>query len=278
MAYRYWIIRFVPNVARGEFSNIGIVCGRERGDWAVEFDLRSARSHGNLRSDLRELGGWISWFRRSVDSSEISSAWVEHLRSRQANSIQISTATPVEVDSARDGVELLFPRLVERAPVRRNYGLSRRRLRSEVRETLASKSNLVVGRDLFVTPLARIGKQRGEFDFLRSAGAEKSLTNVWAFNVATLDVLEREIQSWNYLVDRLRRDGASLTLDARSTVKSQAALSLPSDAPIDVIYDPPARRAELRRAEIFDAALEAWSLNGVKVRTVDDFRHEMIVY
>ena len=67
MSYQYWIIRFVPNIARGEFTNVGLVCGRDGGDWAVGFDPRYVRNHGNLSSDLRELTNWITWFRRTVE-------------------------------------------------------------------------------------------------------------------------------------------------------------------------------------------------------------------
>ena len=283
MSYQYWVIRFVPNVARGEFTNIGVVCGRDGGDWAVEFDLRSVRSHGNLAADLRELSGWVAWFKRTLDvrpgaSNEermMSSGRLEHLRSRQANSVQFSESSPIDVRSAGEGVELLFPHLVERVPVRRHHGLTRRRLRAEVRDVLTYELDIVAGRALFANPRAQIGKQRGAFDFLRFEAAEESVTNVWAFNIATLDVLEREIQSWNYLVSRLREDGASLTLDPRAG--GSRVVTLTPDSPIDVVYDPPASERATRRTDIFDAALEAWERSDVTARTLEAFRGDMPV-
>lgn len=111
MSYQYWIIRFVPNTARGEFSNIGLVCGRDGGDWAVGFDPRYVRNHGNLSSDLRELSSWTSWFRRTIEQhgsvgfgeESVSNGWISQLRSRQANSVQFSDLAPIEVVSARRG-------------------------------------------------------------------------------------------------------------------------------------------------------------------------------
>jgi hypothetical protein len=279
--FQYWVIRFVPNVARGEFSNIGIVCGSDDGDWAIEFDLKSVRSHGNLSNDLRELNGWVSWFRRTVEEysdrpagdRQLSTEWVEHLRVRQANSVQFSEPLPINVGSAAEGVALLFPHLVERVSIRRKPGLSRRRLRVEVRDTLAHEAGYVVGRDLFSSPKFQVGRQRGEFDFVRYVGPDEVLTNVWAFNVATLDLLERDIQSWNYLVSRLRNNGAKLIV----VPKSNSSVSLDAGSPIDVVYDPPSQGSNGRRMEIFEAALEAWDLSDVSARTLGDFRASLPV-
>lgn len=274
MKYQYWIIRFVPNVARGEFTNIGIVCGRDGGDWAAAFDLRSVRRHGNFSSDLHELHGWVTWFTRALDAPRsdsrreqaASSGWVEHLRSRQANSIQFAEPSVIDTGAAREGVNLLFPHLVEREHVSRRRGYTRPRLRSEVRDALSFAANLTLGRDLFLNPKIQIGKQRGSFDFLTRGGPEDAVTNVWAFNLATLDVLERDVQSWNYLIGRFRNDGASVSLGSK--IKS---IQLPSDSPIDVVYDPPASGKETRRGDIFEAAMEAWEIGEVKARSIDAF-------
>ncbi|MFT4165009.1 MAG: DUF3037 domain-containing protein [Microlunatus sp.] len=277
MSYQYWIIRFVPNIARGEFTNVGLVCGRDGGDWAVGFDPRYVRSHGNLSSDLRELSSWIAWFRRTVErqrdagfsDQSVSSGWLAQLRSRQANSVQFSEPAPIEVVSAQAGVDMLFPHLVEREPTRRRRGLTRRSLRIDVRDTLLFERDLTIGYDLFVQPKVRIGKQRGSFDLLCSDSQTNALTNVWAFNVASLEALDREIQSWNYLVSRLRSDGANLELGSSRTTM------LPADVSIDVVYDPPASDREQEwRSDIFEAAHEAWLLNGVTPRSVDEFHRE----
>lgn len=274
MAYQYWIIRFVPNVARGEFTNIGLVCGRDGADWAVRFDPRFVRNRGNLSSDLRELSGWIGWFRRAVEShgavgfgeQSIGSGWIESLRARQANSVQFSEPAPIAVDTAQAGIDLLFPHLVEREPVRHRRTVTRRTLRADVRDTLLYEGLLTEEIDLFVQPKARIGKQRGSFDLLRTDNETNALTNVWAFNVASLDVLEREIQSWNYLVTRFRDDGAELQLGSSRTA------TLPADAPIDVVYDPPTSdRDRGWRTDIFGAAQEAWRLNDVTPYTTQEF-------
>jgi hypothetical protein len=275
MSYQYWVVRFVPNIARGEFTNIGIVCGRDGADWAVHFDPRYVRNHGNLGPELRELSLWTRWFQRTIerygttgfDERPVSSGWITHLRSRQANSVQFSEPAPINVESAREGVALLFPHLVERETSRRGRrNITRKSLRAEVRETLEFQDGLIAGYDLFIQPKVQISKLRGSFDLARTDGDPTGLTNVWAFNVASLDVLEREIQSWNYLVNRFRAEGATLQLaPSRSTV-------LGGDTPIDVVYDAPESQREAQwRSDIFEAAKEAWELNHVSARSLDEF-------
>lgn len=275
LAYRYWLVRYVPNVARGEFVNIGILCGRDAGDWAVRFDTRSVHNRGQLGSDLHELKPWISWFERRIAEhaspdltrSCVSEGWIAHLRERQANAIQFSEATPIEIDSAQMGVELLFPHLVERDLARRHTGMTRQKLRSEVRDTLRGDFALVEGTDFFVNPKAHIGKQRGTLDFLRRHTVSDSLLNVWAFNVAKVSVLEQQVQASNYFLMRMRNEGAVVEL---SPGRSSA---VNSDAPMSVIIDPPVVEDERQyRLDVFEAALEAWELCDVTVVSLENFR------
>lgn len=279
MIYNYWIVRFVPNVARGEFSNIGLVAGADGHDWSVSFDPRFIRNHGNLSSDLRELRAWMDWFQRTVSTEseselsrpEISSGWIDHLRNRQANSVQFSPAAPIDAESARAAVDLLYPHLVEREVARRRSTLTRRRMRVEVRDTLVHELGFSIGRDLLTSPRARIGMQQGTFDFAytgdrRFAGPGRHLSNVWAFNVMSLDSLQTEIQSWNYLVARLRTSGATMESHGER-------FDVSPGTPIEVIIDAPStdRGDSAWREDIFAAATEAWMLNDVRVSTFSEF-------
>lgn len=275
MDYQYWVIRYVPNVARGEFSNIGIVCGRDDSDWAVRFDTRFVRNHGNLSSDLRELSPWVAWFRRSIEfharetfatnAQRVSSGWVDRLRARQANSVQFAAPIPIEASSGQSAVDLLFPHLVERESRTRARTVTRRSMRTDLKDHLLYDLDYQIGKNLFVTPRASVGKQRGSFDLARLDSDSHVCTNVWAFNVAGLEQLEREVQSWNFLVTRLRHDGAVLT-------KGGETRNVNAQVPIEVVIDAPSIGAELEwRSDIFEGAIEAWGFNNVKVLTVDDW-------
>lgn len=273
MNYQFWVIRYVPNVARGEFTNVGIVCGIDGGDWEVRFDVQGIPAAGALRNDLRELRSWTTWFRRRVathgqrsfDNAVVTTGWIEHLRHRQANSIQFAEPAPIRAESAAAAIELLFPHLVERTHTSRRRGLTRSGMRHDVRGVLQHELGLVLGRTLHVQPRARVGQQRGAFDLARDESSRTVLTNVWTFNAATLTDLERDNQSWNYLVSRFRADGGSVELSGTQRL-------LAGSEPIEVVYDPPtvARDASWRH-DVFDAAREGWQLNGVVAVELDEY-------
>ncbi|GAA0426496.1 DUF3037 domain-containing protein [Leifsonia naganoensis] len=272
MDYLYWVVRYVPNLVRGEFVNIGVVCGRDSGDWAVQFDTQFVRVTGDLGPDLRELRSWTRWFERRIQpvsprliESErpVDSAWIESLRGRQASSIQFSVPSAVDAATAAEAIQLLFPHLVEREPIRRRSGVTRRTMRADVRDTLRHEFGMVVDRDLFMSPRVSIGRQRGLFD-LASTRQATSLTNVWAFNVATLDTLQRDIQSWNFIVSRLRDEGARLSLGRRGEFE------VGRDVSVQAIIDPPETPIGLR-GDIYGAALEEWGRSGIAVETLQDF-------
>jgi hypothetical protein len=277
MTYRYWVVRFVPDVARGEFTNIGLVCGRDGADWWSQFDLRGVRVRGPLNADLRELRPWVEWFEHRVrgvaelDDAEpgrVDSGWLSTLRARQAGSIQLSEAMPVDVLNARAGVEILLPTLVARGGTRRRTNRTRQSMRAEVREALLFDLDLRPGQTLLDRPRVSIGLQSGRFDLGLQPGEHTKLANVWAFNVATLDDLERDIGSWNYIVGRLRQDGGALQRGRRST-------DIATDVPIDVIVDAPQYEASNRSREIYAAAQEAWTLNHIHVHTLDGYLTEI---
>lgn len=274
MEYRYWVIRYVPNVARGEFTNVGIVCGRDGGDWAVGFDTRSIKNSGSMSNDLRELRAWQRWFSGVIEAQSarflvgspdyVSVAWLERLRQRQANAIQFSDSSPIEIENAAAGVNLLFPHLVERPRRPHRQGLTRAQVRGEVTEGLINGFGFRKGVNLFTQPRVEVGKQKGTFDLARFESGENHLMQAWAFNVVGLPELERDIQSWNYLVGRLRNSGARLDLQGNQ------GMALSNSVPVEVVYEEPSS-FENQRQDIFEAALEAWSMNEVNAVPLDHF-------
>ncbi len=272
MLYSYWIVRFVPNVARGEFTNVGIVCGRDDGDWNVRFDSHAVKTRGAFSADLSELREWSLWFEKRVNSREstfavepASRAWLESMRMRQANVIQFSSENVIDVESAKQASDLLFPHLVER-PRRRRTARTRRQLRSDLRELLVHEVGFEVDVDLFIQPEAQVGLQVGQFDFMRDGSSATTLSNVWSFNQADLGPVRKEIQASNYLVSRFRDEGATVRFSKNQTY------DLAGDTPIEVIYDPPTSGpGDVPRWTAYQSALEAWSHESVGMLTVDAF-------
>ncbi|MBD8023462.1 DUF3037 domain-containing protein [Microbacterium gallinarum] len=262
-AYLYWLVRYVPDVARGERVNVAVVVGRDGGDWAIRVapDLRRASRLGGDASALRP---WLERLERSIHDYEhppldlfatrdirVSRSWLELLSHRFNNVLQVSAAAPVEARSAREGVDFLYPVLVATpAPLHRSR--TRARLVTDMAELFVRTGNFEVGSTLIRRPPARVGRQRGRFDFAVVDGGVDQLSHAFAFDVRDTDALEQEMQSWNFIVSRLRQDGAAIGAGTHP-------LSADSDVAIAVAFQEPAGRPDARRDDVFAAALEAWS-------------------
>jgi hypothetical protein len=257
----YWIIRYVPDAFREEFQNIGVVC-TDGQDWAVAFDwwYVDRRTH-------RDVTEWATWFqdqiaqrRTLVADHEFNRAWIEGIRERQANSIQLTAGRPASADSVQAAVALLFPRLVEHERPKREQRRTRSSLRSEM-HWLYSTSPLQEGHDVFFSPSIRMGSTHGEFDALQTNESLPILRTVWAFDMLGLDAIQQSIQAWNYSVARMRRDGATL-------VSGSSAVPLSPDSVVTAVIDPP-RHESARRTEVYESALEAWERERVDVLTLE---------
>ncbi|GAA3773870.1 hypothetical protein GCM10022240_27170 [Microbacterium kribbense] len=278
-AYLYWLVRYVPDVARGEQVNVAVIVGRDDGDWAIRVapDMRRASRLGGDASTLRP---WLDRLQRSINDYErpplelfaspddvrVTRSWLELLSHRFNNALQISSASPVEADSAADGANFLFPLLVATPePIRRSQ--TRTRIVSNLTELYERTAQLEIGESLLTRPRAAIGRQRGQFDFAVVDDQVDQLSQVFAFDVRDADVLERQLQSWNFVVSRLRNDGADITAQ-HTTAHAN------SDVAIAVAYqEPPAGHSE-QHAEVFAAALEAWE--GLDIHAIPSTQLEQI--
>jgi len=268
-AITYWVIRYVPNVVRGEFQNIGIVCGSDDADWVAGFDW----AYLDRRTVPRDVREWAVWFAREVNSTdrvleehEFTRAWVEGIRQRQANAIQLSPPLPVNAENAKAAADLLYPLLVHRERPDRPNAHSRRSMRAEVR-SIYRTANLREGVDFVTTPSIKLGQMAADFDFIQLNDPVPVLRNVWAFNRATLEDLRRDIQAWNYGITRLRGGDGQL-------IRGGSSRHLPSDSVITAIVDEPSS-AGSERQDVFATALEAWQHERVDVLTLSQLESSL---
>lgn len=262
-AITYWVIRYVPNIARGEFQNIGVICGSDDADWTAGFDW----AYLNRRTIPRDVREWAEWFAREVnshdrlaDDHEFTRAWVEGIRERQANAIQLAPPQPILAANARAAAELLYPLLVHREQPERRRSMTRRTMRAAVR-SIYQTSDLNEGVDYFASPSIRLGPTPGDFDFLQTNESLPILRNVWAFDMAGLDDLRRDIQAWNYGITRLRGgDGFFVRGGAREQLAAESVITAVIEEPTT---DSPQRR------DIYESALESWQHEHVDVLSLD---------
>ncbi|HEX3678792.1 MAG TPA: DUF3037 domain-containing protein [Galbitalea sp.] len=277
--YKYWLVRYVPDTVHGEFVNVGIIVGAEGRDWAFRR-AHSVRRANRLGGNVAQIEPWLSRITQSIadyqapplelfaskDSRPVDTSWAAHSRARLNNSLQLGEPTPIEAESAADAAELLFQILVG-DDVRSSRVATRRRLVSELHrsyELIEATSAQVVQR-----PRARVGKQRGRFDFAVFGDEVDQLSQVWSFDVRDLDNLEQEMQSWSYLVTRLRADGGELM----GRQGSLFAPKIDNEVEISVVYQEPVAQTS-ERQDLFLAAQESWAQ--LKVKAVPSTQLERV--
>ncbi|MFV0320332.1 MAG: hypothetical protein ACK5IN_08245 [Microbacterium sp.] len=185
----------------------------------------------------------------------VSRSWLELLSHRFNNVLQVSTAAPVDAGSAREAVNFLFPVLVATPPpVTRSR--TRARIVNDMAELFVRTGNFEVGSTLIRRPSARIGRQRGRFDFAVVEDGVGQLSQAFAFDVRDTGALEQELQSWNFIVSCLRQDGAAIGVGSHPLLAD-------ADVPIAVAFQEPTGLPDSRRDDVFAAAREAWESLGV---------------
>ncbi|WP_341933446.1 DUF3037 domain-containing protein [Microbacterium sp. LWO14-1.2] len=266
--YLYWLVRYVPDVARGERVNVAVIVGRDGGDWAIR-SAPNLRRASRIGGDAQAIRPWLESLERSVRDYEhpplalfaslepqtVSRAWLSLLSHRFNNTLQLSSPAPVEAVSAEDAAGFLYSVLVA-TPDISPRSKTRTRLVQHLSDLYLRTSSLELGESLLRRPRALVGKQRGRFDFAVVDDHVDQLSHAFAFDVKDTDSLEQELQSWNFVVTRLRDSGAIVAA-------GQEERTAESDVPVSVVFQEPPRSADSRTWDVFDAALEAWRTLGV---------------
>ena len=260
MTYHYWTVRWVPDVARGEFVNIGVLVGADD-DWAFRgvTNLQRATSlggdAGRATSILKALEGRVQ--RSMLPAGEawggepLSHSEIERMRSHQSNAVQLAAPRLLHARTATEGLEIIYPLMVEEHP-RRTRDTTRRKLIRDLQQDL----DLHLGQR--VTTMrgsrARADGQRGSFDLLIEHGEQMHLAHAWSFANNHIDQVATNHQSWAWFVRMFRKDGAQLYPRAGAT------RVIDKDTPLSIVHDRP-RSAEQR--EVFNSAEAAWRELGV---------------
>jgi hypothetical protein len=267
MRYTYWLLRYVPDTLRGEMVNIGVLVGRDGGDWALRR-VSSFRRAGRLGGDASRVRPWLEWLEHQIDAYQqptldtfaaesieaLSAARIHRLQTRLNNSIQISEPTSVQGESASATADFLYQFLVSEAAIP-TRSTTRRKLVSQLREQYEQVALEDIGRSLETRPQANVGLQRGRFDFAVVNEEVTQLSQVWSFDLADTEKLEQDIHAWSFLVTRLRDSGGSL--GPRSGLKGRR---IGSGVPISAVYQTPTgRRQHQEQIDVFSAAQEAWT-------------------
>jgi hypothetical protein len=268
-SYTYWLLRYVPDSIRGEMVNIGVLVGRDGGDWSLRR-VRSYRRANRLGGDASRVDPWLTALEyeiRSIMNSELelfrdssqeplSSARIHRMRLRLNNSIQIGEPAAVQGETAAETAGFLFDFLVSESAIPQR-STTRRRLVGQLRDQYEQIAQLDVGSTLRSRPQARVGRQRGRFDFAVVNNEVQQLSQVWSFDLADTDRLEQEIHAWSFLVTRLRNDGGHLG-GPKAHPTELLPFGISTDVAISAVVQVPSERRVSDRFDVFLAAQDAW--------------------
>jgi hypothetical protein len=270
MSYQYSLLRFVPDPARGEFVNVGILAGDDdAGDW----DLRLIQNLRRARSIDEEgaLGIALSFAARLedhivaldpvaelADVEPISTGYVLQLSEEMQNVVQLTPPMPVAAGSADEALDLLFGELLVDPTALRFRFDKKNRAQASTRRAYKAH-DIPVEAVTEHAPLVA-GPYEGVFDFAVANGGVVQLVQCWSFQLPNQVELADQVKAWAWVVRELRREGGHLTFGEREAEAQR-------DVEIAAVFSPPADGQE---APAFDEARAAFAEIEVQQLTVEE--------
>ncbi|GAA1110753.1 DUF3037 domain-containing protein [Nesterenkonia jeotgali] len=265
-SFRYWVMRFVPNVLRGEFINVGVIVGGQD-EWSIRAVDR-ANSRNILGVDLTECRAWVDELREEVEATQrldipgtvgaISRSRMERLSVFYNNTVQLVDGGPVAIDSADHGAEMLYDLLVatpEHEPQQRRKTQMNQGLEAVLDSWRARSPN----RSFIRRPVVTVGRTSQRFDF-SIAASSVALSQTWSFGGSdrqSANRLVKDIRSWSLAVHKMRSNGGLLSAGR----DSKAPLEINRDIAIGVLVERP-QHAILR--DVYAEAQETWAELGIR--------------
>lgn len=239
MSYKFTLIRFVPDPARGEFVNIGAIAGDEdANDWDIRWISNYTRANAldsagllpaakaftaKLDERVADLG------RPRLDSEPPTVAWLAGLAAEMNNAVQLSDPAPVVAETAEAALDLVFERLLV-DPARVTYRFRKKHQAQAAARRAYSAHN--VPKEA-VKPRARVtsGAFDFDFDFAVHNGHAVQLVQCWSFELPNQDELTEQVKAWAWMAHEIRNHGGRLS--------SEGDVDVPGNLDIAAIYIPP---------------------------------------
>jgi hypothetical protein len=253
------MLRFVPDPARGEFVNLGIVVGDDNAeDWELRLlqNLRRAKAlddHGslglalNFAVRLQDHIAALDHLPGTTAATPISLDLIGRLSEEMQNVVQLSPPAPVVAESADAALDFLFDELVvdPAAPGRRV--VKKWPALNSVRDSYAAHE--VPADAVKRWALVSAGPYEGTFDYAVSNGRAVQLVQCWSFQLPNQADLAEQVKAWAWLAHEVRAQQGLLRLDERQ-------IEVPSDVEIATVFVPPAEGQQ--EASAFDQARAAF--------------------
>ncbi len=253
--YLYSAVRVVPSVSTGEFVNLAVIAGSdETGEWSLRLlsDERRARQFCGVdaisaaHDVLARLGYQIDLHTLLVEeldgeerdpdvalASEVSEKWLRDLHELSNRVVQFSQPAPVLAESIDAAMDTVFPRMTVQPEQRARRTLTKWRLLSDLGKSYIS-AGLVTGDFLRQPTLIAQGPSNYTYpvDFVVANGRAVQLVQTWSFEVASQDLVARDVKAWGWTVKELQDHGGLVQTEDHT-------VSAPSNVAIEVVVAPP---------------------------------------
>jgi hypothetical protein len=259
MSYQYSTLRFVPDPARGEAVNLGVIVGDDdTGDW----DLRVVSGYRRAKAIDQEarIGtalAFIATLEQCLEETPLSHDTLSAMSSEMNNVVQLSAPAPVVAESAAAALELLFDELIVEPGAR---STSQTKWRA-VKSTLAAYREHDVPDDAIArrAPI-RAGSYETVFDFAVHNGSAVQLVQCWSFQLAGQADLAEQVRSWAWGVRAIQTQGGE-------AITETAQLRVPQEVEVGAVYVAPEPGAD---STAFDEARAAFEDANVLALPADE--------
>ncbi len=266
MRFVYSAIRFVPDPARGEFVNFGVVVGSdETGEWDVRVagnQKRARRIDDNgvlpvLLQFTNELGKQVDRAEEFylLENSSMSEAWLTKAWQECNNVVQFSRPAPIAANSLEEALGLMFGKLVV-DPESSALAYKRKTTAVSALRRAYVEVGIKKGAHLFESTTVQAEKHAENFDFAVANGKVVQLSQAWSFQLPNQKELSESIKSFAWTVAHVRKSGGvALTPQGNS-------IEVPRNVDVAALFIPPTKARE-----VFDEAGAAF--NEVRVELVE---------
>jgi hypothetical protein len=260
MGYYYSLLRFVPDPARGEFINLGILAGD---DDAADWDLRLIQNFRRARAidnegaleiamafipSLQDHIAALDPTTTEMTAAEpLTTEYLSHLSEEMQNVVQLTAPTPIAASSADEALEVLYSELVVDATSQRLRFTDKKPAQASTRR--AYKKYEIPKQSVREHAPVVAGPYSGTFDFAVANGSVVQLVQCWSFQLPNQTELAEQVKAWAWVVHELRGHGATVTLADREADAEQ-------DVDVATVVVPPEDGQETRAYEEAQAAFE----------------------
>ncbi len=240
MTLIYSLLRFVPDPARAESINVGLLVGNEQsGDCRLLLDAGSRRRAHVLsdRGTVDEVWSYVHDLRLGLEQRRgqwrdfrFSGDWLRKSWEGGSNLLQFSPPAPVMARDIDDALTVLSEQLLRTPTTPRAHGFKKSALLAEVRR--AYRAAGVEEGNVFEKAVVAGPHHQETFDFAIANGKAVQLAHAWNFRQENLDPLAESVKAWAWTVNDIREKGG----EARILAK---VIRVPKNVAISVVYAPP---------------------------------------